>query len=77
MVTKGAVSLVRKRFGCLVRSFWMLTLRCIYGGVMPESTYRSGVAVERTACLIQSCVDELAMRGTGPCCTTILHNGET
>ena len=30
-----------------------------------------------TACLIQSCVDELAMRGTGPDRTAILRHGET
>ena len=30
-----------------------------------------------TACLIQICVDELAMRGTGPDTTSILRHGET
>ena len=32
---------------CLVRSFWLWTLRLISGGAMPDSTYRSGVAVGR------------------------------
>ena len=30
-----------------------------------------------TACLIQSCVDEIAIRGTGPDKTATLRNGET
>ena len=30
-----------------------------------------------TACLVQSCVDELAMCGTGPDRTAILRHGET
>ena len=30
-----------------------------------------------TACLLQSCVDALAMRGTGPDRTAILRHGKT
>ena len=40
-------TLCRWSVSCLVCSFWLWTLRRISGGAMPDSTYRSGVAVGR------------------------------
>ena len=78
-----AVSLVRQLFGVLVLAVDAAPY-FPWGDAGPgqhvEEVWSSSwtdASCYETACLIQSCVDEHAMRGTGPDRTAILGHGET
>ena len=66
-----AVSLVRELFGVFVIALIAVA------HAMPDSTWRSGVAIEHAVIIRQvGGVYELAMGGTGPDYGAILHNGD-
>ena len=80
LVVMEAVSLVCQLFGALVL--------CVYAApyfrwgdsgqhVEIWSSSWTDASCYETACLIQSCVDELVLRGTGPDRKAILRHGET
>ena len=74
------MSLICKLFGALVQDVDAVPY-CRWGDsgqhVAIWSNSWEDACCYETACLIQGCVDELAMRGTGPDRTAILRHGES